>query len=189
MNVRKFSDCSLQFQWWFKVLEKTLIWFKKVSSVIKLRKSDNKSFLESRFAINWTCKILLHKNSYICTFNEIGLLYIFHKDLRNPLVRYKMSKNYVSRTLGRVNTKNLFSQTVWKFSVWSLHFQWWFQFLKKTLISFKKLTSAKKLPINNDESVLESIFDLNWTCKIELTQNRWLSNFNATDLLYIFLQY
>ena len=80
--------------------------------------------------------------------------------------------NYVSRTLGRVNTKNLFAQTVWKFSVCTLHFQWWFQYLKKLLISFKKLTSAKKLPISDDESVLESVFDVNGTCKIRLTQNR-----------------
>ena len=77
---------------------------------------------------------------------------------------------------------------VWKFSFCSLHFQRWFQFLEKTLIWFKKVSSVKKLPISDGESFLESIFDLNWTCKILLTQSCYIWNFNAADLFYIFLK-
>ena len=36
-----------------------------------------------------------------------------------------------------------------------------FKFLEKILIWFKKVSSVKKLPVNNDESFLASIFDLN----------------------------
>ena len=64
------------------------------------------------------------------------------------------------------------TKIVWKFSFCSLHFQWWFEFLEKMLIWFKNVSSVKKLPISDDESFLESIFDLNWTYKILFTQNR-----------------
>ena len=42
----------------------------------------------------------------------------------------------------------------------SLHFQWWFTFLEKTLIWFEKVSSVNKL-LSNGESFLEWIFDLN----------------------------
>ena len=44
------------------------------------------------------------------------------------------------------------------------------------------------MPIIDDESFLESILDLNSTCKILLTQNRFAWNVNATDLLYYVLK-
>ena len=62
------------------------------------------------------------------------------------------------------------------------------QISEKMLIWFKKVSSVKKLLISDGESILESIFDLHWTCKILLTQNRYIWNFNTTDLLYIFLK-
>ena len=46
------------------------------------------------------------------------------------------------------------------------------QISEKMLIWFKKVSSVKKLLISDGESILESIFDLHWTCKILLTQNR-----------------
>ena len=47
-----------------------------------------------------------------------------------------------------------------KFSFCHLNFQWWFNFLEKMFICFKKVSSVNKLPRKNDESFLESIFDL-----------------------------
>ena len=55
------------------------------------------------------------------------------------------------------------------------------------LIWLKNVTFAKKLPINGGESFLEKIFDLNWKCKILLTQNRYIWNFYPTDQLEIYL--
>ena len=43
----------------------------------------------------------------------------------------------------------------------SLPFQWWFKFLEKMVIWFKKVSSVKTLPVSNGESFLEPIFDLN----------------------------
>ena len=60
---------------------------------------------------------------------------------------------------------------VWKFSECSGHFPWWFQYLQNTLTGFEIVTCVKKLPISDDESFLESIFDLSWIFKILLTQN------------------
>ena len=45
------------------------------------------------------------------------------------------------------------AKIIWKFSFCSLLFQWWFKFLKKMSIWFKKLSSVKKLPISNGEGV------------------------------------
>ena len=82
-------------------------------------------------------------------------------------------------------SKIFWRMIVWKLSVCFLHFQWWFQFLEKTLTWCKKVSSIKELPISGDESFVGSIFDLNWTCKKLLIQNLLIWNFNATDLLYI----
>ena len=62
------------------------------------------------------------------------------------------------------------NKIVWKFSFWSLQFQRWLEFLEQMLICFKNVSSVKKLPISDGEAFLESIFDLNWTCKILLTK-------------------
>ena len=43
-----------------------------------------------------------------------------------------------------------------KFSFCFVHFQRRFQFLEKTLIWSKKVSSVKKLPISDSESFLES---------------------------------
>ena len=53
------------------------------------------------------------------------------------------------------------TKIVWKLSFCSLYFQWWLKFLEKLLFLFNKVSSAKKLPIRNGESFLESSFDLN----------------------------
>ena len=65
----------------------------------------------------------------------------------------------------------------------SLYFLWWSKFVEEILIS-----SVKKLPISNDESFLESIFNLNQIFKILITQNSQIWEFNASDLLYIFFR-
>ena len=44
---------------------------------------------------------------------------------------------------------------LWKIFISFLEFHWWFQFLEKKLILFKKVTSNKKLPIGDDKSFLE----------------------------------
>ena len=90
--------------------------------------------------------------------------------------------------IGIVKFQNIMNKIVCKSSFWSLHSKPWLEFQKKMFIFFQKVSSVKKLPITDSESFLESIFDLNWTCKILLTQNRSIWNFNATDLLYIFLK-
>ena len=46
------SVSSLQCQWWFQFLEKTLIWFKNVISHKELPISDDKTLLESNFEVN-----------------------------------------------------------------------------------------------------------------------------------------
>ena len=63
------------------------------------------------------------------------------------------------------------TKIVCKFSFRYLNFQPWFEFLEKMVILLEKVSSVKKLPINDGQSFLESIFDLNWTSKILLTQN------------------
>ena len=52
-------------------------------------------------------------------------------------------------------------KVIWKSSFCSLHLQWWFKFLERMLIWFKKVSSVKKAPIRNSESFQKSIFDLN----------------------------
>ena len=71
-----------------------------------------------------------------------------------------------------VKFQNIMTMIIRKISFWSLHLQQWFQFLEKTIITGKKVSSAKKPAISDGESFLESIFDLNWICKILPTQNR-----------------
>ena len=80
------------------------------------------------------------------------------------------------------------TKTVSKFSFCYLHFQQYFEFLETMLIWLKKLALSINLPISDGESFVESIFDLKSTRKILLTQNRYIWNFNATDLLYTFLK-
>ena len=48
------------------------------------------------------------------------------------------------------------SQTVWKFSFCSVHFEWWFKFLEKVLILLKDIKFIKKPPISKVESFLKS---------------------------------
>ena len=55
----KFSFCSLHFQWWFRFLEKMLIWLKKVSTVKKLPICNCESSLYLIFDLHWIFKILL----------------------------------------------------------------------------------------------------------------------------------
>ena len=53
----------------------------------------------------------------------------------------------------------------------------------RTPIWFKKDSSVKKVPINDHENFLETVFDLKWTWKILLTESHWIWNFKTTDLL------
>ena len=62
-----------------------------------------------------------------------------------------------------VKLKNMMTMIVWKTFICFLHFKRWLQFLEKTLIGFKKVSSVKEAPICNSRSVLESLSDLNWT--------------------------
>ena len=50
--VWKCSFCSLQFQWWFKFVEKEIIWFKNVSSIKQLWISKVEKFLKLSFDLN-----------------------------------------------------------------------------------------------------------------------------------------
>ena len=47
-------------------------------------------------------------------------------------------------------------------------------------------SSIKKLPMSKIENFPKSNFDLNLIWKIVLTQNQYIWNFNAIELLYIF---
>ena len=71
---------------------KMLIWFKKLSSVKTVPRSNGDSFLQSVFDLNWICKMLLTNNDQIWTFNATDLLDIFLKYWRNTLIKYKISK-------------------------------------------------------------------------------------------------
>ena len=51
----------------------------------------------------------------------------------------------------------------------------------------KNVSSFTKQLINKVESFLKSNFDLNQRYKILLTQNHYIGNCDATDLLYIFI--
>ena len=138
MTVLKISFWSLYFQQWFQFLEIRLIWFKKVSTVKKLPISDSKRFLKSIFDLKWSCKILLKQTVQFEILTQLTCL-IFSLKIREMLWKHKKyRKTKLSRILGRVKTKNLFPQTVWKFPLWALHFQRWLQFLEKTLIRSKK---------------------------------------------------
>ena len=80
------------------------------------------------------------------------------------------------------------TKAVWKFPFCSLHFQWCFQFLEKVLIWLYKIISIKQISKSKVEKFLKSNFDLNQICKMERAQNHYIWNFNATDLLYIFIE-
>ena len=67
----------------------------------------------------------------------------------------KCQKIGVGRGLGQVMIKSLLAQTVWKFSLCSLHFQLWFKFQGNVLILLKNFPSIKKLPIRKVEGVLK----------------------------------
>ena len=87
-----------------------------------------------------------------------------------------------------VKLQNIMTRIVWQFSFCSLLFQRSFSFLEKVLIWLKKVTYISKLPVSKNKSFLKPNFDLTQTCKIELTQNHEISDFNATDLFDIFIK-
>ena len=59
---------------------------------------------------------------------------------------------------------------------------------KKCSLDSQKLVPSKNIQISDDESFLDSIFDLRWTYKILLPENHKTCNFNESNLLFIFLQ-
>ena len=69
----------------------------------------------------------------------------------------------------------------------TLHFQWWFNYLVKEPILaqecqfFQKTTNQQSWKFS-----IKSNFDLNQIYKISLTQKHLIWNFNAYGLLYIF---
>ena len=52
----------------------------------------------------------------------------------------------------------------------------------------QKVSSTKTLPTSKVESLVKPNFDLNQTCKIILTQNHEIWNFNATELIDILIK-
>ena len=90
----KFCFCSLHSQWWFKFLEKVLIWLKKVNSTKKLLISKAESFLKSNFHLNQICKIVLTQSHYIWNFNAVTC-FIFLLKIGQMLSSYrKFFKNW-----------------------------------------------------------------------------------------------
>ena len=69
--------------------------------------------------------------------------------------------NTIGSLLKHCKIQKYYDQDCLKIFFCTAHFQWWFKFLEKILIWFKKVSSVKKLPVTNGESFLESIFDLN----------------------------
>ena len=57
--VWKFFQYSLHFQWWFKFLEKVLIWLRKCWFYLKkMPKSKVESFRKANFDVSQECKIM-----------------------------------------------------------------------------------------------------------------------------------
>ena len=67
----------------------------------------------------------------------------------------------------------------------SLHLLWWLKCQKKNDHFSQKRYFYQKLSRKNVSSFPKSYFDINQTCQIVLTQNRYFWNFNATGLLYL----
>ena len=77
-----------------------------------------------------------------------------------------------------VKFQKIMTRIVWKIFFCSLNFQWWFW--------RKKVSSINKMPISKIESFLKSNFGWNQICKIVLTQNHQIWNFNVSDSRYFF---
>ena len=71
----------------------------------------------------------------------------------------------------------------------SLHLLWWLKCQKKNDHFSQKRYFYQKLSRKNVSSFPKSYFDINQTCQIVLTQNRYFWNFNATGLLYLSLKF
>ena len=92
--IWKHFCCSLHFQWWFRFLEKVLIWLKNVISTKKIPINKTESFLKSNIVQNHICKI------ETWNFNATDLFYIFIKCQRNALLSKKISQNWSLRETG-----------------------------------------------------------------------------------------
>ena len=139
MTVWKFSFCSLYFQQWLLFLERTLIWFKNVSSVKKPPISNAD--------LNWNAKYCLHK---IVKFT-ILTLQTFFITVRKTIFRrfwniirsskrqckYHLSINFlaVKKTLFSITKK--FKTRSFPESV-SIIFQWTFWVKKRPYFPFPK---------------------------------------------------
>ena len=115
----------------------------------------------------------------ISLFPQIIGLKTFGNSWRNSYTKFTISDVTFRFTCGQsglylniAKLPNIMTMFVWKFFCCSLHFQQWFQFLEKTFIWFKKGNSLKKPTMSDGRSFSGSMFDLHWTCKIILRQNR-----------------
>ena len=89
-----------------------LIWFKEVSSVIKIPISNFESFLESFWDLNKVWKTLLTQNHEIKSLTQLTC-FTFPLKIREMLWWYeKCRKIKVLRRLGDVRTKPWFAQTI-----------------------------------------------------------------------------
>ena len=109
--VRKFSVCSLNFQWWFKLLQEVLVKFKNLTSIWEVPINKTESFLKLHF---WT-KLNMHNSAYTKLLNlELQSNWLaLHLKLIQMVWSYKKCLRIaVGRGLGWVRIKNFLPQTV-----------------------------------------------------------------------------
>ena len=110
--VWKFPFCSLHLQWWFRFLEKVLMWLKNVTSIKNLPTSNVESFLKPNF---WP-KSNVQNSAYTKPVNvklTKLICFIFSLKFIEMLWSYKACQKIGVRSRqGRVRTKCLFAQTI-----------------------------------------------------------------------------
>ena len=90
----------------------------------------------------------------------------------------------IGRVLKPVKFQNIMTKIVWKLFVLLPTLQMIIEVSGNVYLPQK--SSIKKLPMSKIENFPKSNFDLNLIWKIVLTQNQYIWNFNAIELLYIF---
>ena len=110
--VWKFSFCLLHFEWWFKFLEKLLIWLKILPLSKNYQEAKLKVFKSQIFDLNQLCEIVLTQNHWIWTLTQLTCFVFLLKFIEMFWSYKKMSKNWSWKRNGWVKVKHLHAQTI-----------------------------------------------------------------------------
>ena len=110
--VWKFFFCLLHFEWWFKFLEKLLIWLKILPLSKNYQEAKLKVFKSQIFDLNQLCEIVLTQNHWIWTLTQLTCFVFLLKFIEMFWSYKKMSKNWSWKRNGWVKVKHLHAQTI-----------------------------------------------------------------------------